>query len=43
MRMNWNLHDMERGSLWGSMVEFATVDRYKEVTFTFRDCMEIRA
>ena len=31
------------GSLWGSMIEFVTVGRNKEVTVTFRDGTEIRA
>ncbi len=31
------------GSLWGSMVEFVTVGRNKEMTFTFRDGTEILA
>ena len=31
------------GSLWGSMVEFVTVGRNKEITFTFRDNTEIQA
>lgn len=31
------------GSLWGSMVEFVTVGRNKEVTITFRDGTEMRA
>ena len=31
------------GSLWGSMVEFVTVGRDKEITVTFRDGTEIQA
>ena len=31
------------GSLWGSMVEFITVGRDKEITVTFRDGSEILA
>ena len=31
------------GGLWGSMVEFVTVGRNKEITFTFRDNTEIQA
>ncbi len=31
------------GSLWGSMVEFVTVSRSKEITVTFRDGTEIPA
>ena len=31
------------GSLWGSMVEFATVGRKKEIIVTFRDGTEIQA
>ena len=31
------------GSLWGSMVEFATVGRDKDITVTFRDGSEIKA
>lgn len=31
------------GSLWGSMVEFITVGRDKEITVTFRDGTEIQA
>lgn len=31
------------GSLWGSMVEFVTVGRGKEITVTFRDGTEIQA
>lgn len=31
------------GSLWGSMVEFITVGRNKEITVTFRDGTEIQA
>lgn len=31
------------GSLWGSMVEFVTVDRNKKITVTFRDGSEIQA
>lgn len=30
-------------SLWGSMVDFVTVDRKKEITVTFRDGTEIQA
>ena len=30
-------------SLWGSMVEFVTVGRDKEITVTFRDGTEIQA
>jgi hypothetical protein len=30
-------------SLWGSMVEFITVGRCKEITVTFRDGTEIQA
>lgn len=30
-------------SLWGSMVEFLTVGRNKEITVTFRDGTEIQA
>ena len=31
------------GSLWGSMVEFVTVSRDKEITVTFWDGSEIQA
>lgn len=31
------------GSLWGSMVEFVTVGRNKEITVTFRDGSEMLA
>ena len=31
------------GSLWGSMVEFITVGRNKEIMVTFRDGTEIQA
>lgn len=31
------------GSLWGSMVEFVTVGRDKDITVTFRDGTEIQA
>ena len=31
------------GSLWGSMIEFVTVGRDKEITVTFRDGTEIQA